>query len=149
VFAEQGHRVTFVDRDTDLIAARIKTEPWAKACTVVTQDLEDGASWSLGRGCFDVLVVSNYLYRPHLPDLFAALAEGGVLLYETFALGNEVFGRPRSPEFLLRPGELLEQLPGEMSVIAYEHGMEQRSTGLRVIQRLCAQWGQSPKMLAP
>ena len=66
------------------------------------------------------MVVTNYLHRPILPDLVAAVAGGGVLLYETFARGHERFGRPRRPEFLLQPGELLDAVHGGLRVIAYE-----------------------------
>jgi hypothetical protein len=147
LFAQQGHSVTFVDRDTATVAPIVDSAAWSNACRVITCNLEDGSPWSLGSACFDLVIVSNYLYRPHLADLFAALDNDGLLLYETFALGNEAFGKPRSPEFLLRPGELLQKLPAFMSVIAYEHGMEQRSAGPRVIQRLCAQRATAPRAL--
>jgi hypothetical protein len=65
-------------------------------------------------------VVVNYLHRPLLPALVSAVAPGGVLIYETFAQGNERFGRPRNPDFLLRPGELLEAVAGRLRVVAYE-----------------------------
>jgi hypothetical protein len=93
------------------------------------------------------VVVTNYLYRPHLPALFEALAEGGVLIYETFAQGNEAYGKPSNPDFLLRPGELLQAVPPFCSVVAYEHGLEQRSRGPRVIQRLCARRGDAAQPL--
>jgi len=93
-------------------------------CEVRTIDLETGDPHDvidrLGRG-FDAIVVTNYLYRPLLRPLAAVLAPAGVLIYETFMIGNERFGRPRNPEFLLRPGELLDAFPG-LSVIAFEQG---------------------------
>ena len=73
---------------------------------------------------FDLVVVSNYLWRPLLPAITAAVAPGGALLYETFAVGNERFGRPRNPDFLLRPGELLDAVRGEFEVREYAHGEE-------------------------
>jgi len=70
---------------------------------------------------FDAVVCTNYLWRPLLPTLVASVADGGVLIYETFALGNETVGRPSNPDFLLRPGELL-QANASLRVIAYEDG---------------------------
>ena len=83
-------------------------------------DLEDGSPFPLAGRQFALIVVTNYLHRPLLPALVAALAPGGLLLYETFARGNEAFGKPSSPDFLLRPGELLEAVRGKLRVMAYE-----------------------------
>jgi hypothetical protein len=82
-------------------------------------------------------VVANYLHRALLPVLLAALRPGGVLIYETFMLGNERFGRPSNPDFLLRPGELLEAVRGELAVVAFEQG-EVDIPKSAVVQRLCA-----------
>src|ERR1044071_4064168 len=112
LFLDHGCRVTAVDRDTSLLPARPELE-------IVTADLEDGSPWPLPGRQFDGVVVTNYLHRPLLPQLVAALAQGGVLIYETFAIGNERFGRPSNPDFLLRPGELLGATQG-LRVIAYE-----------------------------
>ena len=84
-------------------------------------DLENGP-WPLAGERFDAVVVTNYLWRPLMPSLLASLADGGVLIYETFALGNEAFGRPSNPDFLLRPGELLRCCRG-LHVVAYEDGV--------------------------
>ena len=83
------------------------------------------------------MIVTNYLYRPLLPALVAALKPGGVLIYETFAQGNEALGKPSNPDFLLHPGELLDAVQGRLTVVAYEHGtvMQPRPA---VIQRICA-----------
>ena len=83
-------------------------------------DLEAGAPFPFRGRAFDGVVVTNYLHRPILPDLVAVVAAGGVLLYETFAKGQERFGRPHRPEFLLEPGELLEAVRGVLRVVAYE-----------------------------
>ena len=82
-------------------------------------------------------MVTNYLHRPLMPALVDALKPGGVLIYETFALGNEALGKPSNPDFLLRPGELLDAVRGQLTVIAYEHGKvtEPRPA---IIQRICA-----------
>lgn len=82
-------------------------------------------------------MVTNYLYRPVLPALIDALRPGGILIYETFALGNEAYGKPFNPDFLLRPGELLDAVRDRLTIIAYEHGKitEPRPA---IIQRICA-----------
>jgi len=100
LFAERGCAVTAVDRDIEALSelqdARIEC---------VQADLE-GAPWPFADRRWDAIVVVNYLWRPLLPSLVDALASGGALLYETFMVGNERFGRPRNPDFLLREGEL-------------------------------------------
>jgi hypothetical protein len=101
---------------------------------VLVADLERGP-WPLAGERFDAVVVTNYLWRPLMSTLLASLADGGVLIYETFALGNEAFGRPSNPDFLLRPGELLEGCRG-LHVVAYEDGVE--DAPLRRVQRIVA-----------
>jgi len=90
--------------------------------------------------------VANYLHRPLFPLLVDALREGGVLIYETFMLGNERFGRPSNPNFLLRPGELLEAFGGPLTVVAFEQG-EVVLPKPAVVQRLCAVRGAGPFLL--
>jgi SAM-dependent methyltransferase len=99
----------------------------------VQADLEDGSPWPFAGQRFGGIVVTNYLHRPLLPVLAGALAEGGVLIYETFMAGNERYGRPSNPNFLLRPGELLQAFAA-LTVVAFEQG----DTGKAVVQRLCA-----------
>lgn len=115
LFRDRGHPVTAVDRSTDALR-RLATE----GLEVITADLESGAPWPLARRRFAGVVVTNYLHRPLLPAIVGAVAADGVLLYETFAAGNERFGKPSNPAFLLRPGELLEAVRGRLRVIAYE-----------------------------
>src|SRR5205823_8628028 len=98
-------------------------------------DLETGASWPLSTG-YDGIIVTNYLHRPLLPAMTQALAAGGVLIYETFARGNERFGRPHNPDFLLRPGELLDAF-AMLTVVAFEQG-EISVPRPAVIQRIAA-----------
>lgn len=125
-----GLVVRAVDRVTGALA------PFAgPRCEVVAADLETGAPWALG-GAYDGIVVANYLHRPLFPALVAALAPGGALIYETFALGNERLGRPRGPEFLLRPGELIDACAG-LSIVAFEQGEIARPRPA-VIQRIAA-----------
>jgi len=91
---------------------------------------------------FAGIVVTNYLYRPLFAQVLEALAEDGVLIYETFALGNERFGKPSNPDFLLRPGELLELAHGKLRVLAYED-LQVRVPRPAMVQRICAvgpQW---------
>lgn len=113
-----GHRVTGLDRDLTAVADLRDTE----AVELLQADLEDGSAFPLAGRHFDAVIVTNYLHRPLLPALLALLAPDGLLLYETFAQGNVQFGRPRNPDFLLQPGELLEAVRGRLQVLAYEHG---------------------------
>lgn len=113
---ELGHPVLAVDRDLSGIAALVGT-PGLETLEV---DLEDGASFPPAGRQFGAVVVTNYLYRPVLPAIVAAVEGGGILIYETFAVGNEPFEGPSRPDFLLRPGELLEAVAGKLRVLAYE-----------------------------
>jgi len=125
-----GYRVRAVDRDVSALT------PLAGAnCSIEQIDLETGAPWPLGGG-YDGVIVTNYLYRPHLRALAGTLAPGGAVIYETFMLGNERFGRPRSPEFLLHPGELIEAFAG-LAVVAFEQG-EVDTPRPAMIQRIAA-----------
>lgn len=129
----EGVPVVAVDRDVSGITDLVDRP----GLTVVELDLEDGRPFPFAPGTFGGIVVTNYLHRPLFAELVAALAPGGVLLYETFAVGNERFGRPNRPEFLLRPGELLEVVRGELEVVAYEHG-EVAEPRPAVVQRIRA-----------
>jgi SAM-dependent methyltransferase len=115
-FLERGHPVVAVDRDLGGVAdLRV-----AVGCELIDADLETGAPPPFADRAFGGVVVTNYLHRPLLPALVAAVASGGVLLYETFARGNERFGKPSNPDFLLVPGELIDAVRGELRVVAYE-----------------------------
>jgi len=118
LFAARGHPVTAIDRDR----AALATLEGIAGIEAIAADLEDGAPFPLAGRRFAGIVVANYLWRPLVPALLAALAPGGALLWETFAAGNEQFGRPRNPDFLLRPGELLEMVRGTLDVVAFEDG---------------------------
>lgn len=133
LLAERGHAVTAVDRDREALAALAG----APGIEPLYADLEDGAPWPFGGRRFAAVVVFNYLHRPLFPHLAAALAGGGVLIYETFAAGNERFGRPSNPHFLLRPGELLDAFGPLLGIVAFEQGRVARPKAA-VIQRLCA-----------
>ncbi|MCC7311249.1 MAG: SAM-dependent methyltransferase, partial [Sulfuritalea sp.] len=99
-------------------------------------DLE-GADWPCPGSRFDAIVVTNYLHRPLFPHLLDALEAGGLLIYETFMAGNERCGKPSNPEFLLRPGELLDVVRGRLNVVAFEQG-EVAMPRPAVVQRICA-----------
>ncbi|MBI08922.1 MAG: SAM-dependent methyltransferase [Rhodospirillaceae bacterium] len=133
LFLTRYHKVTFLDRDiapvTDL-SANVSAE-------LIEADLESDSGWPLVSRQFDAVIVTNYLWRPILPRIMATVAAGGLLLYETFALGNEAFGRPRNPDFLLKPGELLEAARGQLEVLSYEH-LHLETPTPRVIQHLAA-----------
>lgn len=125
---QQGLPVLGVDRDeASLQAASTYGE-------VLHADLENQA-WPFKPLTFAGIVVTNYLWRPLWPDLPAALQSGGVLIYETFALGNESVGKPSNPDFLLHPGELLS-LCKDLRVVAYEEGFCKAPD--RFVQRIVA-----------
>ena len=128
-FAARGARVTGVDRDAAATAAL------AGIAEIVVADIEAGP-WPLGARTFDAVVVTNYLWRERMDAIVAAVAPGGVLVYETFALGHERFGKPSNPAFLLRPGELL-RAAAALRVVGYEDGIE--AAPPRVVQRIVAQ----------
>lgn len=127
-----GFQVVAVDRDADALAL-LHGVPGIRT---LVADLE-GRAWPLGRGAFAGIVVTNYLHRPLFVDIAAALAPGGILIYETFAVGNEKFGKPSNPAFLLRPGELLDFARPVLRVIAYED-LEVAEPRPAMVQRLCA-----------
>ena len=131
-FAARGHPVDAVDRDAGALAGLAEMPGITATCA----DLESGP-WPYAGQTFAGIVVTHYLHRPLFPHLLAALAPGGVLIYETFAAGHEKYGRPGNPDFLLQPGELLEVVRGRFRVIAYEDVFvtEPRPA---MVQRLCA-----------
>ena len=127
-FAQRGCRVTALDRDAAAV------EPLRSIAEVVLTDIEAGP-WPLVPRRFDAVIVTNYLWRPLVPTLIASLADGGVLVWETFASGNQTVGRPSNPQFLLEPGELLAAAAG-LHIVAYENGFLERPS--RFVQRICA-----------
>jgi SAM-dependent methyltransferase len=125
-FAARGLKVVAVDRDAQILADGIQ---------FIQADLENGSPWPFAGQCFGGIVVTNYLYRPLLAKLADALEDGGVLIYETFMVGNEKYGKPSNPDFLLRPGELLHAF-SSLTVVAFEQGTVERPKKA-VIQRVC------------
>lgn len=134
-----GHPVTFIDKDTSSLTDLSDD----KAVEIHALDLEDGKDvfshgGVLAGRTFQAIVVINYLHRPLMGALLSALAPGGVLIYETFARGNEAFVRPRNPDHLLKSGELLDWVSAKLQVVAYEHGIIRAADIEGVKQRLCA-----------
>lgn len=133
VFLDRGHAVTAIDRDV----AQCEISGDRDGFTLVGADLEDGSPWPFLGTRFGGVVVANYLNRPLLPALIDAVEPGGVLIYETYAKGNENFGRPRNPKHLLDPGEILEVVRGKLWVTAFED-FERPPPKPARIQRICA-----------
>ena len=133
--AGRGHPGVALDRSAEALAAIGLP---AERFETVLADIE-GGPWPLAGRQFDAVVVTNYLWRPLLPTLLGSLAPGGVLIYETFAAGNETVGKPSRPDFLLQPGELL-QLCQSLRTVAYEDGFETALAGTtaRFVQRIAA-----------
>jgi len=125
---QQGFDCLGVDRDAQALE-------FAKAFGDVMQADVENQAWPLAGRTFQGVVVTNYLWRALWPDLLDAVAESGVLIYETFADGNATVGKPSNPDFLLKPGELLSLCKG-LRVVAYEDGFAQEPE--RFIQRIVA-----------
>jgi SAM-dependent methyltransferase len=130
-FAQRGLEVVAVDRDAHVMPG----------VSFVKADLENGSPWPFADRRFGAIVVTNYLHRPLFPALASALAENGVLIYETFMAGNERYGKPSNPDFLLRPGELLQAF-ADLTVVAFEQGTTEKA----VIQRICAIRGEASRV---
>ena len=128
-FAERGHPVTAVDRDSAAL------DTLGSIAETVEADVEDGP-WPLAGRQFAAVIVTNYLWRPLFPRILACVAPGGVLLHETFAQGNETVGKPSRPDFLLAPGELLRAYASELRTLAYEDGFLDAPP--RFVQRIAA-----------
>lgn len=133
LFLERGCSVLAVDRDLSALAD-LRDNPHLERLEI---DLERARARPLTGRQFDAVVVVNYLHRPLLADLVSAVAPGGLLLYETFAAGNERFGRPRNPDYLLGHGELLEAVRGRLRVLAYEN-LELKEPRPAAVQRIAA-----------
>lgn len=134
LFLNRGHPVTALDRDLSRLGDLLGPD----GLETLEADLETGSPFPLAGRHFAAIVVTNYLYRPLFPAIVEALGPGGLLLYETFALGNERFGKPSNPDFLLKPGELLEAArQGGLHVLAYED-LEVEEPRPACLQRIAA-----------
>ena len=133
LLAGLGYQVEAVDRDISALGEW----PASHSVQVREADLEGGV-WPYGKSAFSGIVVTNYLFRPRLPELLIALAAPGVLIYETFMIGNEHFGKPSNPDFLLQSQEMLAWVQENgLSVVAFEEGYIDQPKPA-VVQRLCA-----------
>ena len=132
-FLARGHAVTGVDRYNAGVVDLLGRADF----DLVEADLEAAGPWPPGTDRFAGVVVTNYLHRPILPAIVGSVAGHGVLIYETFAVGNERFGRPSNPDFLLRPGELLAAVRGRLEVVAFEDG-QTAAPRPAMVQRICA-----------
>lgn len=141
-----GHYVVGVDRDL----AGVQDLAGKPGVELMTVDLECGGPWPLQGRKFAGVIVTNYLWRPILPSIVGCASRHGLLIYETFASGNERFGKPSNPDFLLEPGELVEAVAGKLTVIAYEHAT--LADPDRVVARIAAvgprhSWRRDPPRL--
>jgi SAM-dependent methyltransferase len=133
LFARRGAHVLAVDRD----AAALATMDDVAGIETRRIDIE-ASGWPFAGERFDAIVVTHYLHRPALPHIVAGVADDGTLLYETFARGNEVYGRPSNPDFLLEPGELLTVVQGRLTVVAFAQGFIDMGQRGAVVQQLAA-----------
>lgn len=132
---DHGLSVTAIDRNIANAAAHFATSP---TVNLIELDLETGAplDQAMPAASFEAVIVTNYLWRPILPDIISAVAPNGLLIYETFGIGNERFGKPSNPDFLLRPGELLDAVRGKLTPFFYENA--ELTEPQRIVQRICA-----------
>ena len=123
-FAARGAHVTAVDRDAAALAS------FTDVPNIATElrDLENDP-WPYAADSFDAVVVCNYLWRPTLATLLDCIRPRGVLLYETFMDGNEKYGKPSRPEFLLRPEELVTHVALDFEIVDFTQGLERTPDG--------------------
>ncbi len=125
----------------DINPAALAAIPAHRNITRLVHDLEDGSPWGFAAPCFDGVVVADYLHRPRLADAFGCVKNSGFIAYETFAVGNQAYGKPSNPDYLLAERELMAAMPADFKLIDYFHGATNRPA---VIQHLSAQrqpWG--------
>lgn len=133
LFLEKGHPVVFVDIDTD----GLDDLGGRSDVSVIETDLETDGFWPFAGHAYAGVIVTNYLWRPILPKIIDLVAPGGLLLYETFAVGNEAFGKPSNPDYLLKPDELRDAVDGKLDVLAFEQ-LETKTPRPAVIQHIAA-----------
>ena len=138
LLAQLGHKVVALDRDASALAALQSSSISTVCFDLEAEHAASHADWPFAVGRFAGIVITNYLHRPLFDVIFASLAEGGVLIMETFAEGNARFGKPSNPAFLLNQGELLEIMRGKpgLRVIAFEDGFTEQPKPA-MVQRIC------------
>jgi SAM-dependent methyltransferase len=122
-FLQRGAKVTAVDLDCTWLSKTLKS----RALTLLEANLES-APWPFKAQSFDAVIVTNYLWRPLFPSIQDVIVPGGILLYETFAVGNEAYGKPSDPDFLLNPGELRDTFKEAFTVLAFEETLDLNAT---------------------
>ncbi|MBR72101.1 MAG: SAM-dependent methyltransferase [Rhodospirillaceae bacterium] len=127
-----GHHVTAIDIDI----SKMKNINTYNSLDKIQYNLEK-SSWPLQDRIFDGVIVTNYLHRPIIPFILESLATNGTLIYETFAVGNESYGKPKNPDYLLKRGELLDICHKKLSIVAYEDIVVKKPKQA-VLQRICA-----------
>ena len=128
----QGYRVVGLDRDI----SKLKDLEGQTGVELIEADLEDGSPFPLEGRHFAGVIVVNYLYRPRLSAIIGAVADDGLLIYETFARGHERYGKPSNPDYLLKPNELIDAVAPDLVVVAYEYGLLPK--GPNFVQRIAA-----------
>lgn len=144
-FLELGYPVTFIDKDisgvTDLFSqdnSPHNHSPYNIANTqLIKHDLENNSPWPFHTNQFSGVVVTNYLHRPLLSQLITTLKPGGIIIYKTFSAGNEQFGKPKNPDFLLKENELRSAFNKQFQEIAFFQGREMNPD--RITQAICVQ----------
>lgn len=144
LLASLGYRVEAADRNAEALAGLANVP---RIATHIV-DLERSDSWPYAPERFDGIVVTNYLFRPRFDELVTSLKPGGVLIYETFMVGNERFGKPSNPDFLLRPNELLDRVQQRLTVVAFEQGCVDVPKPA-CVQRICALMDSGVAQLPP
>jgi len=129
LFLEGGHPVCFLDRDLSGVEDLRSTA----GAELLQADIE-ADPWPLADRSFDAVVVTNYLWRPLFPQLLSSLKPNALLIYETFMIGNERFGKPSNPDFLLKRDELFDLCRAACDIHAFEQGEGANA----VRQRICA-----------
>jgi SAM-dependent methyltransferase len=141
---DAGYEVWSLDKEASLLEplAALGARCFQHDLEVVPDALDETGGWPFVANTFSAIIVTNYLFRPLLANLTSSLKEGGILIYETFAVGNEVYGSPRNPDFLLQPGELIDfylsqAMPSRKNhCISYEHGLVLHPRSA-IVQRIC------------
>lgn len=133
VFLESGHPVTFVDVDTEALDDLGGRDDVA----IIETDLETEGFWPFTGHAYAGVIVTNYLWRPILPAIIDLVGPGGMLIYETFAVGNEAFGKPSNPDYLLKPDELRDAVDGKLEIVEFEQ-VEVETPKPAVIQHIAA-----------
>lgn len=139
-FLGLGYPVTFIDKDISGVADLFSQDksPYSNANTqLIKHNLENNSPWPFHPNQFSGIVVTNYLYRPLLSQLITTLKPGGIIIYKTFAKGNEQFGKPKNPDFLLQENELRTVFNKQFQEIAFFQGQEMNPD--RITQAICVQ----------